>query len=874
MTPSPDPAVGPLGGARVRVEGHDRRELSDGWQAARSAPGACVDASAIATLSWTAARVPGTAAAALEDAGMWHAGEPHDFDAEDSWFRTSFTAQQLAPDELAHLCLGGIATVAEVYLNGELVLESDSMFAAHVLDVTQRLHESNELAICCRALGPLLAGRRRPRARWRTRLVAEGNLRFFRTMLLGRCPGIAPGPASVGPWRSVALERHRQIEVEALTLRPRLDGEDGVLSVIARLRPLHGTRVTSVELELSGPSGIHRAQLELSGAQDGDGDGLTVAGELRVGGVAQWWPHTHGEPILHDVRLHVIAAERQTILEAGRVGFRKLGFGCGPDHDLERDGLDLHVNGVRVFVRGAVWTPIDSVGLAPSQLQLRAELVRARDAGMNMLRLPGTGAYEATAFHDLCDELGILVWQDFMFANLDYPLGDERLRATIEREITSVLEALGGRPSLVVLCGNSEGEQQAAMMGVDAALARGELFGELLPGRVRESGVDARYVPSAPCGGELPFRTDRGIGTYYGVGAYRLPLEDARRAGVRFAAECLAFSHVPVEATVADMSPQAPELLLGHHPAWKQGVPRENGADWDFEDVRDHYLRLLFGVDANELRWVDHARYMEISRVLTGEILAEVFGEWRRAASPCSGGLVLWLRDLQPGAGWGVIDSGGTPKPAYHALKRALAPIAVWTVDEQLGGIVAHVANDRPQSLSAFLRVALYREHEHLAEQARIPIALDAHTQGEWNVESLIGHFVDVAWTYRFGPPAQDTIVVTLEQDKPDGTRTLSQSMRFPAGRPLDRESPERLGLSARAHPLAAGDVRLTVSSRRVAYGVAIQAPGFRASDDGFAIEPGGESTLTLHADSPSSSLEHARIAAVNMSGRVRIEAG
>ena len=71
---------------------------------------------------------------------------------------------------------------------------------------------------------------------------------------------------------------------------------------------------------------------------------------------------------------------------------------------------------------------------------------------------------------------------------------------------------------------------------------------------------------------------------------------------MRFAAECLAFSHVPGEASIEEMAPDAPEQLVGHHPVWKAGIPRENGADWDFEDIRDHYLQLLFGVDAAELR--------------------------------------------------------------------------------------------------------------------------------------------------------------------------------------------------------------------------------------------------------------------------------
>src|SRR5205085_4499023 len=126
---------------------------------------------------------------------------------------------------------------------------------------------------------------------------------------------------------------------------------------------------------------------------------------------------------------------------------------------------------------------------------------------------------------------------------LDYPVGDAAFHAAVTNESREVLGAISRRPSLAVLCGNSEVEQQVAMLGLDPSLGRGELFGELLPGLVGESGAQAVYVRSAPCGGELPFRTSQGISNYYGVGGYRRPLEDARRAEVRFASECLAFSN-------------------------------------------------------------------------------------------------------------------------------------------------------------------------------------------------------------------------------------------------------------------------------------------------------------------------------------------
>ena len=173
-------------------------DLDQGWEVASTSAGRCAGPDELdgAALDWTPARVPGTAAGAVGADGR-------DFDAQDWWFRCRFAAGGAGSAAETELRLDGIATVSEVYLNGELVLESESMFAAHRVDVGDRLGAENELVIVCRALAPLLARRRRPSARWRTRVVNSGNLRWYRTMMFGRSPGFAPGPAPVGPWRPV-----------------------------------------------------------------------------------------------------------------------------------------------------------------------------------------------------------------------------------------------------------------------------------------------------------------------------------------------------------------------------------------------------------------------------------------------------------------------------------------------------------------------------------------------------------------------------------------------------------------------------------------------------------------------------------------------
>ncbi len=533
----------PVPTRRGRVDGHDVVQLDRGWVAtAVTSVGDANQTRPGEQSSWQPARVPGTAAAVLADAGL-AAG---DLDAEDWWFKTTFTAAPAGPGEEVVLCLDGIATLAEVFLDGELLLSCESMFERHEIEVGDRLRGDNELLIRCRALGPELRVARKPRARWRTRLVTDGGLRWFRTMLIGRAPGFAPGPPTVGPWRPIRLERRRDLVVEGVRLRPGLDGDDGSLGVDLRLRALGGRTIDAAFVEVEGPTGHARERLDFGPMAAAS----TVAGTVRIRQVARWWPHTHGDPVLHAVRVAIDLGGRSVTIDAGRVGFRTLTAGPTPGHDIERDGLDLHINGVRVFARGAVWTPIDPIGLAPSANQLRAAIETARDAGMNMLRVPGTGAYETDAFHDLCDELGILVWQDLMFANLDYPFADDSFRATAEHEAADVMEALAGRPSLTVICGNSEIEQQVAMLGLDPGLGRGEFFGSTVPGILAASGAEAVYVPSAPFGGDLPFRPDRGVANYYGVGGYRRPLVDARVAGVRFAAECLAFANVPDEGVV------------------------------------------------------------------------------------------------------------------------------------------------------------------------------------------------------------------------------------------------------------------------------------------------------------------------------------
>jgi len=730
------------------------------------------------------------------------------------------------------LCFDGLATIVDGWLNGEALLHGEDMFVASEVDVTERLRQGdNELVLRFAALDPLLAARR-PRPRWRAPMLEHQQLRWFRTTLLGRTPGWSPPCPPVGPWRPVRLQWRSALDVQRLQLRTSLQDGEGCVTVAASLVSLDGRPITGARLVVAAPDGrTTAAPLACTPGTAAARPTVEATGEVAIPGAAPWWPHTHGDQPLYQVRLVVLQGGAEVEIPLSKVGFRSV--------DLDTTGGDfcLSINGVPVFCRGACWTPLDVVTLSGTADEYRRALLAMRDAGMNMVRVAGPMVYEAAAFHDLCDELGLLIWQDFMFANMDYP-EEPAFVALVSAEVRQALSGWQGRPSLAVLCGDSEGEQQAAMWGAPAAAWQRPLFRETLPALCRELCPGVPYWPSSASGGAFPHQPSEGSTSYYGVGAYLRPLDDARRSEVRFASECLGFANVPEEAILTRLGGGA--VPRPHTPEWKAGVPRDRGAGWDFDDVRDFYLTLLFGADAVTLRSTEPDRYLALGRITSGEVMEAAFSEWRRRRSSCRGALVWFWKDLVAGAGWGVLDVDGGPKAAYHYLRRALQPLAVVLSDEGLNGAFVHLLNERPVAWRGELRVRLFRDDAPVASVDRA-VELPARGAEEIAIAALLGEFSDATYAYRFGTPPCDLIAASLVS--PD-QRVESEVFLFPTGRPFTREAD--LGMEATVAFLDGDRFTLTVRSRRFAHAVAVAVDGFSADDNYFHVQPGGAKSVIL----------------------------
>ena len=813
------------------------------WTCCAQAPGASAEPAAVRG-NWFAAEVPGTVASALHARGQWNHQNPPDVDAQDWWFRTTFTAKTRTDEEICALCFDGLASLAEVWLNGQLILSADNMFRSYRVDVERLLRDENELVIRFRSLTADFK-KKRPRPRWKTNLVNNQQLRWIRTSLLGRIPGWSPPVPAVGPWRAVRLER-ADVLLSDMQKTASLVGDEGVVNFRAAVASAQ--KIVSARLCI----GQHSAELV--------NEGNILRGELRIQYPELWWPHTHGAPALHAGKVIIETAAGQHEFPLERTGFRRIEVSSDP-------GFAIQVNGERVYCRGACWTTNDIFTLGGTEDSLRHDLTLARDAGMNMLRIGGTMAYESDAFYRLCDELGILVWQDFMFANMDYPVEDAAFAENITIEAKQQLDRLAQHPCVAVYCGNSEIEQQAAMLGMARELWRNRWFGEQLPALCSLHHPGTAYVPSSPSGGVLPFHTRTGVTHYYGIGAYLRSMRELRQADVKFTSECLGFANIP--------EPEAIDEIMGglmpvmHHPRWKQRVPRDTGAGWDFEDVRDHYLRELFNVDPVTLRSFDMPRYLELSRVASGEMMARTFAEWRSGHSRNAGALVWFYKDLWPAAGWGIVDSTGTPKAAYYQLKRLWQTRQLTVTDEGLDGLHLHLCNETAESIDGFVEVQLLREPNVRVARHEVALKVGPRSLETRSVDEILGSFYDVNYAYRFGPQAHHVVIATwfsAEREVISESVHLTRA-RDPMAQPLSAEM-----LSAKADALGDGRYRVTLKSDRFLHSVRLSAKGFLPDDNYFHLAPDRLKAVVFAPCAGKSGVLGAYVEALNVTGEITVE--
>ncbi|WP_196159540.1 hypothetical protein [Reinekea sp. G2M2-21] len=659
------------------------------------------------------------------------------------------TSIELKNSEENQLNFSALSPQTRVFIDGELLHTACNRFHQHKVRLPNTETRKYSIRVEFPSLNEKLS-EKKPRPRWKTNL-ANNNLRFIRTSLLGHIVGWAAQTPEIGICGPVTIESSPKTDADQFAFRA--TEKNGIAILDCTNNSLHS--VKKITIKTGNREYIH----EWLGNQK------TI--QVALPDLELWWPHTHGKPALHQIDINIQFASSSLSIKQV-CGFKS--------SELIDSNLAprFSINGQSFFARGACWTHSNITDYQFDELKTEKILKNAVQLGFNMIRIGGTMTYENSRLYEMCDELGILVWQDFMFANFDYP-DSEEFRELVKPELQFQINRLEKHACVAIWCGNSEVEQQANMVGISTDEHILPLFYDWIPAELSNANSKLPYVPSSPFGGDFAFDTNIGLSHYFGLGAYKRDESDLELSDVKFTSECLGHSHCPdISETKTIYGTPTPNTTSS---AWKHGVPRDANVGWDFEDIRNHYVEGYFGIEPSNLRQVDTARYLEISRVTTGYLLAQAFNFWRSDRSKCNGALIWWLNDLYPGSGWGLISASGRMKPAGYILKSQLQPIHLSIIDNGLNGHNICWQNETNTDIETTIKVHCVKTYRDHIEHFPTEVSLLSNSRGCFSVNSIIGQFRDTTNAYSFTPEAWDAIAVSMEYQ----SKTISY-VHFPSG--------------------------------------------------------------------------------------------
>ncbi|MEF8853855.1 MAG: glycoside hydrolase family 2 protein, partial [Haloarculaceae archaeon] len=402
-----------------------------------------------------------------------------------------------------------------------------------------------------------------------------------------------------------------------------------------------------------------------------DGGAQEVELTVRIGddedGVDLWWPNGYGDQPLYDLEVTAGDIGGHTVTE--RVGFRDLELVVEPDD--AGTAFYFEVNGERVFAKGANTIPTAPLYGEVTEERYDHLLESAADANMNMLRVWGGGYYEEEYFYERCDELGLLVWQDFMFSCSLHP-ADEAFLETVEDEVRYQVRRLASHPSVAVWCGNNENEEAVQNWFVDHDHHEDHRddYEKLYAGTVgptcRAEDPSRTYWPGSPSSGpdEIePYAFEKGDIHYWDVWHQGEPFEDYYTTEPRFVSEFgyQSFPSLDSLRTVmdgSDFNPTAP--AMEHH-------QRNPGGNATILGRTASYFRFPF----------EFADFVYVSQLLQAEAMRTAVEHWRRHRPETMGALYWQLNDLWPVASWASVEYDGKWKAQQYAARRQFAPVLV-----------------------------------------------------------------------------------------------------------------------------------------------------------------------------------------------------
>jgi beta-mannosidase len=590
---------------------------------------------------------------------------------ETDWsYRTTFYWEPKEESPVRKLVFEGLDTVCKISLNGKEIASHDNMFVALEVDVTSLLVEGdNELRIDFNSA--IRVGLERQTEFFKQEGLPEYVERFEERSFVRKIQCMygwdwGPRLVSCGVWRPIRLVEFAS-RVTHLSATQEWH-EDGSVTLT-----VHG--------ETEGPAAIHY-WLEIDDVTYESAEGI-----FRIEEPELWWPIGAGDQPLFELSAGVPEGENDNVyldIKTIKVGFRNIKL--LREKDDIGESFEFEVNGKKIYAKGFNWIPDYSFPSAITRERYEERLYQALDLGSNMLRIWGGGMYEMDEFYEICDELGIMVWQDFPQACAYYP-DTQEWQDKIRPEAEFNVKRLRHHASLALWCGNNENLQMWQQKwnwkgGQHPPRFYGEnLYDKLFPAVVSALNPETSYIHTSPCGESEPDANGGKIGdshywdAWHGRGDWKYYLDSEARFSSEygFASSC---SLALWEETISDEDWDYQSPAVRWHDKTRKGYSTFVG-----------YVELHYPKSQSLEDWTYYSQLNQRDALRMG------VEHFRRSAF-CRGSLIWQLNDIWPVQSWAVIDSSGRYKASAHELRRLYSE-TLFSVERVKETVKVHFVDDR-----------------------------------------------------------------------------------------------------------------------------------------------------------------------------------